>query len=541
MPLSELSDSLFFCEKNHNLLRVFSILSLTNKNFGAILYLVKFSSFLWKTKFGEIHKKGETCSRKSKMNLDTQNKCNAPTSGLPTVEKLRETCLTDCTARQRLHALFDANTFVEVSTYTKRGYRELYSTTKTEEFEGVICGYGSINGNRVFAFAQEPSRMRGALDARHAKKICDLYDLAIKTGAPIIGIFDSAGADVFEGVEALAGYGTMMRAASDASGVIPQIAVIGGICSGSLAVLAAMYDFVVSPTDSALYVNAASGAETVAGIKTQDIRTALDRARSLIEFLPANAAEALYPDECADNLNRMLGDMDVNADAHAVISMISDNLIYHEVENGLAAEMITALSCVGGVKCGIIATDYSVNEGRLTAAGVKKAARFVELCDAFGLPLVTLANSMGLSLTDGENNPNFAADLAKLATAYAAAGVPKISVVLGHAIGAAYVLLGSKALGADIAYAVDEAEIGALPANAAVAFAWSDRITLTLDKAQLEAEWKNTVASPLAAASTGEIDDIISADELRQRICSALLLLSSKGSADTYRHAVRPL
>ncbi len=457
------------------------------------------------------------------------------------MEKLRETCLADCTARQRLHALFDADTFVEVAAYTKRGYRELYATTKTEEFEGVICGYGSVNGNRVFAFAQEPSRMHGALDARHAKKICDLYDLAVKTGAPIVGIFDSAGADVFEGVEALAGYGAIMRAASDASGVIPQIAVIGGICTGSLAVLAAMYDFVVSPGGSSLYVNADKGAETLSGIAADDIHAALDRVRALIEFLPANAAEPMYPGECADNLNRMLGDIDVSADAHAVISIISDNLIYHEVENGMAPEMITALSCIGGVKCGIIATDYAIDEGRLTAAGVRKAARFAELCDAFGLPIVTLANSVGFSLTEGEDNPNFAADLAKLAAAYASAGVPKVSVVLAHAIGASYVLLGSKALGADIAYAVDEAEIGALPADAAVAFAWSDRITLTLDKAQLESEWKNTVASPLAAASTGEIDDIISAGELRQRICSALLLLSSKGCADMYRHAVRPL
>ena len=461
---------------------------------------------------------------------------------MPTAERLRELCLASTPARERLCSLFDPDTFVELGAFTKRAYCDLYATDKTEEFEGVICGYGAIGGSRVFAFAEDPSRMKGAVDSRHAKKICDLYNLALKTGAPVIGIFDSAGADMYEGIEALAGYAALMRTVHEASGVIPQIAVIGGLCTGSLAVLAAMYDFVITPSDSAFYVNASeSEKEAISALTVDSLSDALAKARTLVAFLPANASEPLYPEECADNLNRMLGELDFQGDAHAVLSAVADNMIYHEVSRGLAEEITTALLTVGGVRAGAIVSSFAKNEGRLTGEGARKAARFIDLCDAFGLPLITLVDSMGLSLADEKTNLSFAADLAKLASAYASAGVPKVTVIMGHAIGSAYVLLGSKALGADITYAVDNAQIGALPADAAVAFAWTDRISLSVSREDLVKEWKNTVASPAAAASVGEIDDIISVNELRQRLCSSLLLLSSKGSADTYRHAVRPL
>ncbi len=468
--------------------------------------------------------------------------------GLPSAEKLREACMADSTARTRLKSLFDADTFVELGAYTKRTFCEFVSTEKSEEFEGVVCGYGAINGARVFAFAQDPSRMKGAIDARHAKKICDLYDLALKTGAPIIGIFDSAGADVFEGVSALAGYASVMRAVSDASGVIPQIAVIGGLCIGSMAALAAMYDFTITPKGTSLYVTSPSLLEKKAeewkpltAQEAQNFEEALGEARRLIDFLPFNASETLYPEESADSLNRMLGDVDFAGDARALLSAVSDNGIFYEVGTSFAPEFVTALTTVGGIKCGVCASSYQDDEGRLTAAAAKKAARFIDVCDAFGLPIVTLADSAGLSLTDSTESLSFAADLAKLASAYASATTPKVTVVLGHAIGASYVLLGSKALGADIAYALDTAEIGAMPSDDAVAFAWNDRITLKVTKEELAEEWKTSIASPVAAASTGEIDDIITVSELRQRICTSLHLLASKGCADSYRHAVRPL
>ncbi len=468
--------------------------------------------------------------------------------GLPTAEKLREACMADSVARDRLKSLFDADTFVELGAYTKRQFCEFVSTEKTEEFEGVVCGYGAINGARAFAFAQDPARMKGAIDARHAKKICDIYDLAIKTGSPIVAIFDSAGADVFEGVSALAGYASVMRAVSDASGVIPQIAVIGGLCLGSLAALAAMYDFVITPKGSSLYVTSPSLLDKKAeewkplsSEETESLEVALGEARRLIEFLPANASMELLPEESADSLNRTLGNLDFEGDARAAIGAIADHGIYHEVGAALAPEFVTALLQIGGIKCGICASSYKQDEGRLTAAAARKAARFIDVCDAFGLPIVTLADSAGLSKTDASENLSFAADLAKLASAYATATVPKVTVIMGHAIGASYVLLGAKALGADIAYALENSEIGALAADDAVAFAWNNKVTCDEDRKSLAEEWKASVASPVAAASSGEIDDIISVDELRQRICTSLHLLASKGSADSYRHAVRPL
>ncbi len=224
------------------------------------------------------------------MQLDTYSKREQTISPLPTAEKLRELCLAPSPARERMATLFDPDTFVELGAYTKRAYCELYATEKTEEFEGVICGYGAIDGNRVFAFAQDAARMKGALDARHAKKICELYQLALKTGAPVIAIFDSAGADIFEGVEALAGYASIMRAVSDASGVIPQIAIVGGLCTGSFSVLAAMYDFVITPKGTSLYVSAKDKeAKALTTLTAEDVDAAIHEARTLISYLPANA------------------------------------------------------------------------------------------------------------------------------------------------------------------------------------------------------------------------------------------------------------
>lgn len=480
--------------------------------------------------------------------MDISRKKDQIVCSLPTAEKLREAYTSDSVARDRLKAFFDADTFVELGAYTKRSFHEFVATEKTEQLEGVVCGYGAVCGARVFAFAQDPSRMKGALDARHAKKICDLYALAMKTGAPIVGIFDCAGADIFEGVEALAGYASLMRAVSDASGVIPQIAVIAGLCLGSLATLTSMFDMTVMAKGASLYMTSptflskdAEEWKSLSSVQAEDVSAALAEAARLIAFLPSNASEALYPEESADSLNRMLAALDPDTDARGVLASVADHGIYHELNAEIAPEMITAFAVIGGVKCGVCASDYTVNEGKLTSAGARKAARFITLCDAFGLSVVTLANSAGIACEESVSNLSFASDLAKLASAYASASVPKVTVILGHAIGASYILLGAKSLGADIAYALDEAEIGALTAEDAVAFAWSDRITLTVSRDSLESEWKNTVASPIAAASTGEIDDIISITELRQRICTSLLLLSSKGSADAYRHAIDPL
>lgn len=468
---------------------------------------------------------------------------------LPSAAELRKSLAksgkTD--AMTRIRSLFDAKTFVELGAYTKRSFNEFGGDEKDAEFSGVICGYGAVGGRLVFAFSQDASRMKGALDEVHAKKICALYDMAVKNGAPVVGIFDCAGADIFEGISALAGYGRIMKAVSAASGVIPQIALIAGNCIGSFAAVAAMFDMVITTKESNLYVTspALTGAENaqapVVAHAAADVLEAIAYARCMLAILPQNSSEGVQVNEAEDDLNRLLPELAPDGDVRELLASIADRGELVEVGAGDATSLLTALSVIGGVHCGILASDYSVNEGRIDAAAARRAARFVDFCDAFSLPVVTLVNSAGFTTCADSENAPFAAELAKLAMAYARSENAKVSVVLGHAIGGAYTLLGSKSIGADVAYAFEGAEIGALPAASAVAFALNDEITTSTSRKELEEEWLSSLASPVAAASTGEIDDIISMAELRQRICSALLLLAAKGNAGRRRHSVLPL
>ncbi len=466
---------------------------------------------------------------------------------LPSAEDLRARLEIDSKngARATLRTLFDKDTFVELGVFTQRKFADALGYEQDTKLEGVITGYGAIDDRLVYAFIQDSTRMKGAVDEAHAKKICALYDMALKNGAPVIGIFDCAGADIFEGVSALAAYGRIMKAVSAASGVIPQIAVITGNAIGSFASIAAMYDFVITTKNSNFYVTppkdkAGNSQAFVTALSTEDALVAVSYARTLLAYLPDRAGLGISIEGCADNLNRTLGNRDFSGDAGVVISSIVDNGIYLEMSKDFAPVLTTAFGIIGGVKCGIIATSYAENEGRLSALAARKAAKFVSFCDAFSIPLITLVDSMGLAADDEDGNTVFSAELAKLAKAYADSVTPKITVVLGHAIGASFVLLGSKALGVDVAYALDQAEISALPADASVAFAWNDKISLTAPREEVENDWRKSLASPVAAASLGEIDDIISVNELRARICSALLMLVAKGSVKPRNHAVEP-
>ena len=456
--------------------------------------------------------------------------------GLPTASELRASVLASegSDAREQISSLFDANTFIETSTYTKRGFSDFIATERSNELEGVITGYGAIDGKLVFAFVEDGSRMGGAIDERHAKKIIDLYRLALSNGAPVIGIFNSNGTDIFEGTAGLAAYGRIISSVSKASGVIPQIAYVAGKCIGTAATIAAMFDIVVKADNAELYVSSPNltGVENaqapiVSFIGNSD--SCASYIKSLISFIPDNATTGVITEVTTDNLNRTLGELDFGGEALSAISVIADNGVFFELGHHFAPEATTALLSIGGVRCGVVATSFSVNEGRITASSAKKIARFVNFCDRFSIPVVTLVDSLGLAI-DKDNEDAFAAELARLAFAYSTSTCPKVTVLIGHAIGAAFILLGSKALGADLVYAVDASEIGALPAESGVAFAWDKYITEEKTRKELVEEWKATVSSPVNAASCGEIDDIISVNELRARICSALLMLSSKGS-----------
>ena len=462
---------------------------------------------------------------------------------MPTAAELRAS-LTESYAsdtRAQLNALFDENTFVETGAFTKQCCSDFIATEKSNEFESVICGYGAIDGKLAFAFAEDASRTSGVIDERHAKKIADIYRLATENGAPVVAIFNSNGTDIFEGTVGLAAYGRIMATVTRASGVIPQIAYVYGKCIGTSAAIASMFDFVVKAESAELYVTSPAltgkkGAQDAIVSYTGAPEECLGYVRSLVSFLPSSASVGVQcSDICTDNLNRKLGNLDFSGEALSAISVITDNGLYYELSHSYAPEASTVLATIGGVKCGIVATSYAVNDGKITAAAARKVSKFVNFCDSFSLPVVTLVDSLGLS-KDAENEEIFAPELAKLAMAYSASTCPKVTVITGHAIGASFVLLGSKALGADLVYATDDSEIGALPAESGVAFAWEKYITEEKTREELIAEWKSSVSSPAYAASSGEIDDIISVNEMRARICSALLMLCAKGNASTVAH-----
>ena len=468
---------------------------------------------------------------------------------LPTAAELRETLYAGANsdARVQIATLFDQDTFVEVSTYAKRGFSDFLATEKSNEFEGVICGYGAMDGKLVFAFVEDASRMGGAIDERHAKKIADLYSLAIKNGAPVVGVFNSNGTDIFEGTAGLAAYGRIISSVSRASGVIPQVAYACGKCIGTSATIASMFDVVVKNEKADLYVTSpvltgVDNAQNAIVSYTGNDEQCAGYIRSVISFLPSNSSEGIQSSElCTDNLNRKLGNLDFAGNALSAISVIADNGMFFELSAEYAPSVSTVFTTIGGVKCGVVATSFANDEGRINASAARKIARFVGLCDAFSIPVVTYVDSLGLAI-DKDNEELFSAELAKLAMAYSTSSCPKVTVISGHAIGAAFVLLGSKSLGADIVYAVDDSEIGALPAESGVAFAWDKHITEEKTRAELVEEWKTSVSSPATAAASGEIDDIISVSEIRARICSALLMLSAKGqySLDA-RRKVLPL
>ena len=449
-------------------------------------------------------------------------------------------------AKNQLKALFDENTFVEISAFMQRGISDFLTTEVSKVFEGVISGYGSIDGRLVFAFAEDVTRMGGVIDEKHAKKIADLYKLALSNGAPVVGIFNSNGTDIFQGTAGLAAYGRIISAVNSASGVVPQIAYVAGNCIGTAAAIAAMFDVVVKNDKATLYVTSPA----LTGVdKAQDavVSYCADEAKCLgyikgvVSFLPDNATNGVQVSDCTDDLNRMLGEVDFAGDALSAISVIADNGLFYEVGSGFATNISTVFATVGGVKCGIVATSFANDEGRLNSNGARKVAKFVNLCNSFSIPVVTLNDSMGLAI-DKDNENIFAPELAKLACAYASATIPTVTVILGHAIGASFTLLGSKSLGADLVYCLDSSEIGALCAESGVAFAWDKYITEEKTRDELVGEWKASVSSPVVAAASGEIDDIIGISELRARICSALLMLSAKGvTTGTKARKVLPL
>ncbi len=449
-------------------------------------------------------------------------------------------------SKERLEMLFDIGTFVELGAYTKR-------TSNEAEFEGVVCGYGAVNGRLVFAFAQDSGRTKGAFGERHAKKISDMYSLAIKNGAPIVGIFDSAGAVVYDGASALASYGAFMSCVSKASGIVPQIAIIDGVCGGSAAVVASMFDFCITVKGiSKLYVNAPSviggesgksefaAANGISALEAENEGEGFAFAKNLLSLLPQNNAEGVSFGD-SDDINREISFDTDTYKIEALVGEMADNGEFIRIYEKYAQNLFIGFARFGGITSAVIASDRDAEGGVLDIKSARAAARILSFCDSFSIPVVTLVDSEGLDVSVETESAAYASELAKLAFAYTSSDNAKLSVVLGKAYGAAFTLLGSKSVGADIAYALPEAAISVLSPEASVAFVWNDKVG-DKTRAEVEAEWKEKCASAAEAADKGEIDDIIEPSELRKRICAALLMLAFKADGTPSRkHAVMPL
>jgi len=445
---------------------------------------------------------------------------------------------------EKMIALFDAGTFVEIGAYMKRASGEL---------TGVVCGYGAVDGKLVYAFVQDSDRQKGAFDALQAEKIAVLYGMAMKNGAPVVGFFDSIGAFVGDGASVMSAYGKLLKVVSDASGMIPQIAVISGVCSGMAATVAAMFDVIVTVKEkSKLFVNApfVTGKDVgsvdyvaqngLASVVAESKKDANRAVATLLTMLPSNSNEGICIEEIRDNINRKLGEQ--LPSGRALIAEVADCGQFFEIGADFAPEMRTGLIQLGGATCGVIANDPSINGGAITVEGAKKAAKWISLCDGFSVPVVTLVDSVGVEGSAEAEDAPLASQLGKLAMAYATANTAKITVVVGKAYGAAFTLMGSKALGADMVYALPSAEISVMAPESAVAFLWNARITEQNTRADLVAEWKATNASAENAAADGSVDDLIDPTELRQRICSAVYMLLMKNDATlTRKHCNLPL
>lgn len=428
-------------------------------------------------------------------------------------------------ARVRLQKLFDEGSFCELDALAKSG----------ADSAEVVAGYGLIEGSPAYAFAQDSAVAGGAMSKAQAAKIKKVYGLAVKTGAPVVGVYDSAGARLKEGNEMLAAFGEILRDCNALSGVVPQVSLVLGPCIGTAAMLAASADFVVMAKNAelALATDASHGCAKCAAengsahLVAETEEEAMASVRRLLALLPVNNLSAAPMSEYNDAANSAealraaaeaaaAGDA---ASARAIVNAVADENAMMEISPDFGLAFVCALATVGGASCGLVAS----TGGEIDAASCSKAARFVRFCDAFALPLVSFVNASGFASLR---------EAAQLSHAYAEATTVKVAVVTGAAYGAAFIALAGGAANADLTIAWPGAVISSLAPETAVAILWNDRLAAMKDPAaerpQLVAEYAETAASPFEAAAQGFINDVIDPADTRACIFNALDMLAGK-------------
>lgn len=465
------------------------------------------------------------------------------------------------TARERIDALVDEGTFFEIDDHIK--HRSTYFGLDQKYFpaDGVVTGIGKVNGKEVAIFSQDFTVQGGSVGEMHALKITKIQDMAIKMGIPIIGINDSGGARIQEGVDSLYGYGEIFYRNTLASGVIPQITIIAGPCAGGAVYSPAITDFVImvdkiskmfitgpevikAVTGEDVSQEGLGGAEVhnsksgVAHFIAKDDMDAIRITKKILSYVPSNNMEqppiGEIPEfEADESINSLIPPISNKPyDMTDVINKIVDPETFFEVQPKFARSMLTGFARIGGRAVGIVANQPKVLAGVLDIDSSDKAARFIRFVDAFNIPIITFADTPGFLPGTSQEYGGIIRHGAKLLFAYSEASVPKITVITRRDYGGAYIAMGSKHLGADVVFAWPTAEIAVMGAEGAANIIFRNEIKNSPDpeKARVEKikEYADTFSSPYVAASRGYVDTVILPSETRTRIIRALEILSSK-------------
>ncbi len=466
------------------------------------------------------------------------------------------------TARERINLLFDENTFVELDAFVKHRCTNFGMEKVDAPAEGVVTGYGQVDGRLVYAFAQDFTVVGGSLGEMHASKICKVLDNAMKVGAPVVGLNDSGGARIQEAVDALAGYGRIFYKNTLASGVIPQITAIMGPCAGGAVYSPALNDFIYmvdqtsqmfitgpqvikTVTGEEVTAEALGGAMThnsvsgVAHFVSADDAACIADIRRLLSFLPSNNMETAPifesddPNRIEEALNTIIPD-NPNKPYNVldVITAIVDNADFYEVQPHFAKNIVTGFARLNGRSVGIIANQPAFQAGCLDVNASDKSSRFIRTCDAFNIPLLNIIDVPGFLPGTMQEYGGIIRHGAKMLYAYSEATVPKLSLILRKAYGGSYLAMCSKELGADVVLAWPTAEIAVMGPKGAANIIFRNDIKKADDPAAMRTkkidEYTAEFATPYKAAERGFVDDVIEPSSTRPRLIDAFDMLSGK-------------
>ena len=458
-------------------------------------------------------------------------------------------------AKLRIAKLLDENSFMEIGSLVTARSTDFNMDAVKKATDGVITGHGLVNGNLVFVYSQDASVLNGTIGEMHAKKIANVYDMAMKMGAPVVGFIDCGGIRLQESFDALEGFGQIYAKEVAVSGLVPQISAVFGSCGGGLSVVPALCDFAfIEESKGKMFVNSPDSVDgnrvdkcdsssaafqsgnngCVDAYGTED--EIIGQIRELISILPSNNESDVYTEDCQDDLNRLCNSMDtMKADPRYLLSECADDHVFIETKKDYAPDMVTGFIRLNGMTVGAVANcskkydpEGNVSEeykAALTSRGCEKAADFVNFCDAFEIPVLTLTNVEGFG-TNMCSEKRLAKSIARMTYAFSNATCPKVNLITGNAYGSAYVAMNSKSIGADMVYAYTDSKIGMMDSSLAAKIMYPEADDATLK--EKAAEYENKQSSAVSAAERGYVDLIIEPADTRKYLVAAFEMLYTK-------------